>query len=86
MQAGIDAFCVRVFRVEKKCVSEFHHNMFGAIIKCMQSFESDLCLSEKGTRVKYFLQRILKVCHIDFKVQYLAATWSGIDVNNNEQY
>ena len=47
MQASIDAFCVRVFRVEKKCVSEFHHNMFGAIIKCMQSFESNLCLSEK---------------------------------------
>ena len=41
---------------------------------------------KKGTRVKYFLQRILKVCHIDFKMQYLAATWSAIDVNNNEQY
>lgn len=86
MQASIDAFCVRVFRVEKKCVSEFHHNMFGAIIKCMQSFESNLCLVKKETGVKYFLQRIQKVCYIDFNIQYLAASWSAIDVNNNEQY
>lgn len=86
MQASIDAFCVRVFRVEKKCVSEFHHNMFGAIIKCMQSFESNLCLVKKETGVKYFLQRILKVCYIDCNIQYLAASWSAIDVNNNEQY
>ena len=54
MQASIDAFCVRVFRVEKKCVSEFHHNMFVAIIKCMQSFESNLCLSEKRNKSEIF--------------------------------
>ena len=80
MQASIDAFCVRVFRVEKECVSEFQHNMFGAIIKRMQSFESNFCLVKKGTRVKYFLQRILKVCNIDFNIQYLAATWSAISM------